>query len=436
MYVEIFKPAIRCLQLLVVFFVVSSFFGCGSPEQARTRLDFWAIGSEVEKIGEMLDEFRRENPDIELRVQQIPWLAAHEKLLTAFAGDATPDVCQLGNTWIPEFGTLGALEPLDSYIRSSKSIDPSDYFPGLWKTNEVNSQVFGIPWYADTRLLFYRKDMLAKAGWSSPPRTWDEWLTAMRDVKRKVNPSGYAILMPTNEWEHLTILGLQTGTSMLRDGDRFANFDSTEFRRALEFYARLFEEGLAPPVTNTQISNYWEEFGRGYFAMYITGPWNIGEFRRRLPENLQNEWATAPLPRPQGAEFGFSQAGGSGLAIFKQSDHKEAAWRLIEFLSRPKQLARFYQLTGNLPPRESAWKLGRIDEDAPVAAFHEQLKHVVPLPRVPEWEQITTHIIRAGQAVIAKQKTVAEAVSDLDRQVNELLDKRRWMVARHEAQQN
>jgi len=71
-----------------------------------------------------------------------------------------------------------------------------------------------------------------------------------------------------------------------------------------------------------------------------------------------------------------------------------------------------------------------------VAAFHEQLQHVVPLPRVPEWEQITTHIIRAGQAVVAKQKTVAKAVSDLDRQVNELLDKRRWIIARHEAQQN
>ena len=170
MHVDICRVASRCSRFLIFLLVVSSFAGCGSKEQSRTRLDFWAIGSEVEKIGEIFDEFRLENPDIELRVQQIPWLAAHEKLLTAFAGDATPDVCQLGNTWIPEFGALGALEPLDSYIQRSNVVDPKDYFPGLWKTNEVEGHVYGIAWYADTRLLFYRKDMLAKAGWTKAPR--------------------------------------------------------------------------------------------------------------------------------------------------------------------------------------------------------------------------------------------------------------------------
>ncbi|MEX2308873.1 MAG: sugar ABC transporter substrate-binding protein [Pirellulales bacterium] len=396
-------------------------------------MDFWAIGSEVEKIAELFDKFERENPDIGLRVQQIPWLAAHERLLTAFAGEATPDVCQLGNTWIPEFATLGALEPLGAYIDRSPAVDPRDYFPGLWETNRMDDEVYGIAWYADTRLLFYRKDMLAQAGWPEPPRTWSEWIASMRDIKRKVNPNGYAILMPTNEWEHLTILGLQTGTEMLRDGGRYANFTSPAFRRAMKFYATLFQEGLAPPVRNTEISNYWEEFGRGYYAMYVTGPWNIGEFRRRLPTDQQDDWATAPLPRPDGSQFSVSQAGGSGLAIFRRSPHKQAAWRLVEFLSRPEQQVRFYKLTGNLPTRESAWQLGRLEEDPPVRAFHEQLEHVVPLPRVPEWEQITTKIMEAGQAVVRGGKTVDEALADLDRAVDRMLDKRRWMLARHTA---
>lgn len=430
------KLAIRNLQLAILCFAVSFAIGCTAADNSRTTLNFWAIGSEVEKIGELFDEFKRQNPDIDLRVQQIPWLAAHEKLLTAFAGDATPDVCQLGNTWIPEFAALGALEPLEPYIERSHAIEPADYFPGLWETNRMDGHVYGIPWYADTRLLFYRKKMLAQAGWTKPPQTWDEWLTAMRDVKRKVNPNGYAILMPTNEWEHLTILGLQTGTAMLRDDGRFANFNSPQFRRALEFYAQLFDEKLAPPVRNTEISNYWEEFGRGYFAMYVTGPWNIGEFRRRLPADIQDDWTTAPLPRPDGAEFSISQAGGSGLAIFRRSEHKEAAWRLVEFLSRPEQLVRFYELTGNLPPRESAWKLGKLADDPPVRAFHEQLEHVVPLPRVPEWEQITTKIMEAGQSVVARRKTIDKALVDLDRAVDDMLDKRRWMLAQREAHPN
>jgi multiple sugar transport system substrate-binding protein len=430
------QTAVRYSQLAVFCLTIILFPGCCASDNSRTKIEFWAVGSEVEKIGELLDDFRRENPDVDVRIQQIPWSAAHEKLLTAFAGDATPDVCQLGNTWIPEFATLGALEPLDRYIERSKSVDKEDYFAGLWKTNELDSHVYGIPWYADTRLLFYRKDLLAKAGWNSPPRTWSEWLATMRDLK-KLNPKQYAILMPTNEWEHLSILGMQAGSQLLRDDGRYANFDTPEFRKAFEFYASLYDEGLAPVVTKEQSANYWEEFARGHFAMYITGPWNIGEFRLRLPPELQDKWATAPFPRPDDAKFGVSQAGGSGLAMFKRSKNKEAAWRLVEFLARPEQLVRFYQLTGNLPPRESAWRLGKIASDPPVSAFHEQLEHVVPLPRVPEWEMIaTTQIARAVQAVVAHEQTVDQAIADLDRRVNDVLEKRRWLLARHDSRQN
>lgn len=393
-------------------------------------IDFWAIGSEGEQVAELVRQFERENPTLRVRVQQIPWTAAHEKLLTAFAGNATPDVCQLGNTWIPEFAALGALEPLDDRVAGSDVIRPGDYFPGVWETNRVLDRLYGLPWYADTRILFYRRDILAEAGWSESPRTWDEWLAAMRQIKRNVGPDRFAVLIPTNEWEQPTILGLQTGTEMLRDDGRYGNFQSPAFRRAFEFYVDLFAEGLAPPVRNTEISNVWEEFARGYFAMYITGPWNIGEFRRRLPPSVQDQWATAPLPRPATTKFSVSQAGGCGLVLFRGSRCQDAAWRLIEFLSRPAVQVQFYELTGNLPPRDSAWELGRLAEDERMRAFHQQLEHVVPLPRVPEWEQITTKIMQAGQAVIGERKSADEALADLDRDVDNLLDKRRWMLAR------
>jgi multiple sugar transport system substrate-binding protein len=391
---------------------------------------------------------------LRVRVQQIPWNAAHEKLLTAFAGDATPDVCQLGNTWIPEFATLGALEPLDRRVSQSSVVEPKDYFPGLWETNRMQDHVYGVPWYADTRLLFYRRDLLEEAGYTQPPETWDEWLNVMRAIKRRarveryevvtrrsdggapqimnIEVDRYALLIPTNEWEQPSIFALQTGTEILRDDGRFGNFRSPEFRQAFEFYVGLFAEKLAPAKRNTEISNVWEEFARGYFAMYVTGPWNIGEFRRRLPAEMQDKWATAPLPRPATSNHSISQAGGCGLVIFKRSQSKDAAWRLIEFLSRPEEQVRFYQLTGNLPPRESSWRQGKLEDDPQVRAFHVQLQHVAPLPRVPEWEQVTTMITQQGQAVIAGRKTVDEALVELDRSVDAVLEKRRWMLAREE----
>ena len=84
--------------------------GCGrrttDPDGA---LDFWAMGREAEVVASLLAAFHARHPTVQVRVQQLPWTAAHEKLLTAFAGDALPDVCQLGNTWLPEFSALGAL---------------------------------------------------------------------------------------------------------------------------------------------------------------------------------------------------------------------------------------------------------------------------------------------------------------------------------------
>ena len=116
-----------------------------------------------EVVATLLPEFERAHPGIRVDVQQLPWSAAHEKLLTAFAGDATPDICQLGNTWIPEFVALRALEPLDAFIAAS-SVDPRDFFDGIWDTNVVAERVYGVPWYVDTRLLFYRRDLLEAAG--------------------------------------------------------------------------------------------------------------------------------------------------------------------------------------------------------------------------------------------------------------------------------
>src|SRR4051794_25785027 len=76
---------------------------CGEPQDGRVTLDFWAMGREGEVVQELTREFERQHPDIRVRVQQVPWSAAHEKLLTAYAGDAMPDVFQLGSTWVPEF---------------------------------------------------------------------------------------------------------------------------------------------------------------------------------------------------------------------------------------------------------------------------------------------------------------------------------------------
>jgi multiple sugar transport system substrate-binding protein len=113
------------------------------------------------------------------------------------------------------------------------------------------------------------------------------------------------------------LLGLQRGSPLLaEDGTRGA-FSGPEFRAAAEFYVGVFREGLAPIVSCSQLGNAYQEFARGNIAVWMTGPWNLGEFRRRLSAAEQALWMTAPLPAPDGSPWpGVSFSGGSSLAVF------------------------------------------------------------------------------------------------------------------------
>jgi multiple sugar transport system substrate-binding protein len=386
------------------------------------------MGREGEVVAELLPEFERENPGIRVRVQQIPWTAAHEKLITAHVGGSTPDLSQLGNPWVPEFAAIRALEPLERRLRESSEIDSSVFFPGILETNRVQDHLFGVPWYVDTRVLFYRRDLLAEAGFDSIPRSWDEWRTAMVALKQVVGPERYPIFLPINEWTVPVVLGLQAGSTLLDSDATHGAFAGAEFRRAYRFYLGLFADRLAPPVANTEIANLYQEFARGYVCMYVTGPWNLGEFRRRLPPELQDAWTTSALPGPTGRESGLSLAGGSSLVVYAHSPHQDEAWRLVEFLLRPEQQVAFWELTGDLPAHRAAWNDSALARDPEMHAFREQLERAVPTPKVPEWEQIAVKLQERTELAARLAAPAESVLALLDADVDHLLEKRRWLI--------
>jgi multiple sugar transport system substrate-binding protein len=400
--------------------------GCSGPSDGRTHITFWALGAEGEHVAKLIPGFTALHPDIDVRVQIIPWNAAHEKLLTAFAGESLPDMCQLGNTWIPEFRTLNTIDNLSGWVAGSRTVHDTSYFPGIWDTNVMDSLLYGVPWYVDTRVLFYRSDLLSASGYQNPPSSWDEWF-ALSAAMQKRFPGTYANFFSTNnEWAPPVILGLQMGSSLLKENNTLGDFSGPEFTSAMRAFYSFFKNGWAP-VKTAQIVSVYQAFAEGFFATYITGPWYIGEFTNRLPRFAPGVVDDRPAARPPRRHRALAGRG-SSLVMFSQSKHKAAVWSLIEYLSEPAQQLAFYRLTGDLPARIETWRDPALSGNKFAAAFFAQLGHVRATPKVPEWEQIAQKVREYVELITMDQYTVEEGLKALDREVNVILEKRRWLL--------
>lgn len=395
---------------------------CGRSAGNGDMLTMWAMGNEAASLPEVLRRTGGSSGPA-VRIQPLPWSAAHEKLLTGFAGGSLPAVAQLGNSWLAEFVAIGALAPIPASARSLLA----DQFSSVVETCRIGGELWAVPWYVDTRVQFFRKDLFARAGYDAPPLEWATWRGALQRVRQQAGAGDYAVLLPLNEFEQLLTIALSSGARLLRDFGSRGAFTEPEFKAALAFYKSLFDDRLAPVVTSTQIANIWAEFGRGMFATFLSGPWTIGDLHTRLPREMQGLWATAPNPGPSG--IGSAAPGGSSLVVFRGGT-SDAAWSLVARLMSSDAQVALHTLTGDLPARRSAWERAGLASDPIAAPFGTQLTHATAVPKVAEWERIVTEMQRVAEQMVRGQYTIDAAAREIDRRADRLLEKRRWMLER------
>ncbi|MFL5628036.1 MAG: extracellular solute-binding protein, partial [Ktedonobacteraceae bacterium] len=232
--------------LVLVLLTMSLLAACGGGggsggNSNSANLTVWGMGTEGDSLKVLANDFMKQNPGIHVQVQAIPWTDAHQKLLTAVAGTQTPDVAQMGTTWMAEFAKTGALDTPPS------SISQSSFFPSAWNTAVSNGTAYGVPWYVDTRVLFYRTDIAQKAGITHPPTNWDELLADARAMKQK-GGSKYGIFLASNDWEELLPFIWQNNGQVYKGGQFTLN--SPEVVQALSYYQTFFKEGLTPQTVS------------------------------------------------------------------------------------------------------------------------------------------------------------------------------------------
>lgn len=415
----------QLVHLLAAMPVVPALGGCAARD--RNELTIWAMGKEAAQLPALLETLKLPSSTPPISVQPIAWTAAHEKLLTGFVAGSLPEIGQIGNSWIAEMAAIGAIAPVPAKAEQLLT----DQFPAVVDTNLIGGKIWAVPWYVDTRIQYYRKDLFERAGYSSPPATWDEWKAALEKVKAVAGEGNFAILLPLNEFEHLLTFALSAGARLLRDNGTRGAFSDPEFRSALDFYKSLFDDKLAPAISSVQVSNIFDEFFKGYFSLFIAGSWMIGDLKARTSPAKGATWGTAPNPGPHG--MGSAATGGSSLVVFADAAHRDAAWDVVSRLLAPAAQHRFHELTGDLPARRSVWTDLGLANDAIFAPFAAQLENAAALPKVPEWERIAAEMQNIAERVVRGEFTIPAATKELDRRADRILEKRRWMMERGRA---
>jgi len=378
---------------------------------ATGEVQIWAMGNEGEVLKELAAQFEEENPDATIDVTAVPWDGAHDRIATAIAGGEVPDVTMLGTTWVGEFAATGAFEPTPEGL-----VDESSFFEGSWGTAVVDDVAYGVPWYVDTRVLYYRTDMAEAAG-VEPPTTWDEYKAFAQAMKDQGAASGVS-LPPGgfDSWQYvLPLVWQQGGDVMTEDGSAFA-FNSPEWQEAFAFYASFFQEGLSEPV-RLEGGEIEQKFISGEVGSFYSGPFHVGLLRDQGGAEFEDKFAVAMVP---GEDSRTSFTGGGNLAVFNDTDNRDAAWKFVRWLSQPETQIEWYGISTDLPSVQSAFEDPIFADDPYLSVFAEQLGDSKAPPAIPTWAQVSAVIDQQLEAVTRGETTVEEALASLQSQAESI----------------
>jgi len=406
-----------------------------SPEvkdpSSPTTITFatWATASPDGKktYNKLAAQFHAIHPNITVKFQEVPAEEMQTKLTTQIAGGNPPDTALVDSSTVSSFAPRRAVLNLEDYISKSKAVVKDDYVDAFAAMGSYNGDLYSLPLDGESTGLFYRKDLFEAAGISDPPKTWAEMEA---DAQKLTNPAKkqYGIAMFASQYEtsYYYYPFLYQAGGKQSEGDK-VGFTSPAGVKAAEYYTGLAK--YSPP--DLWASNSWDgrvSFANGKVGMYIAGAWFAGEMLNSYPK-ITGKWDTAPLPTMDEGSPCATTIAGDYLIIPSAGKNHDAAWKWIEFLSAPQNMALIDLGTkahpsSLLPPRQSLLSDPTVFDANPyLAGFADNMKcGITDLSDNKNWGEVDGGPLSdaLAQAIYGK-KTASQAFSDVEAQANEIM---------------
>lgn len=281
----------------------------------------------VPVVQAVLDEFENQYR-IHVNLNILNWETGHSELTKGAIYNRGPDVSEIGSTWISDLIAMNALRafsPLDlKHIGS-----PEEFIPASWKTAQAGDErMWAIPYTANIYLIYYRKDLLRKAGVEEA--TAFQSHAQIAETVKKLAQSGVPMPIALPDDRHALLHSLASwiwgygGDFCTADGKQ-ALFDQPESLTAIRDYFSLLHSLTHASIKKLEHERSINLFCQGEAAIHFHDVPAIATEHEMLPHVFEN-WGFAPFPNPY-------FIGGTNLVVWQHSPNVESALTLVRYLT-------------------------------------------------------------------------------------------------------
>ncbi len=362
----------------------------------------------------MADEFHKANPGITVKVEVVNWDNLLQKLQTDISGGTNPDISIIGTRWLLDFVKDDQAQPLDPMM----SAEFKGRFIGTFlKPGQIGGKTYGLPIAASARAMYYNKDLLAKAGITTPPATWDEVAADGAKLKPLGIPA-FGIQGKQIETDVYWYYALWTYGGDVVGPDGKAAFDSKAGIDSLTMYKSLIDKGYTQDgVTNYAREDLQNLFKQGRVAMMITAPFLINQIATEAPKL---NYGVAAVPKQT---TNATYAVTNSVVIFKNSKVKPAAFKFLDFLFTKAPRLQFNKNEGFLPTTKAVANDPYFTKNERLQVFVKLLPDAHFAPTVTGWEDTAKAVSDAVQSVYLGKATPEAALKTAAAQANTALGK-------------
>ena len=400
--------------------------GAGKTGNGKIVLDFWNgfTGPDGKTMQGIVTQFQKDNPDIIVHTQIIPWGTYYDKLTLSLAYGGAPDVFIVHASRLPEFASFGKLHRVgDLLATANPPLKSTDFAKVPWGATFYNGTQYALPLDTHPAGLYYNTKLFKEAGVvdaegnAKPPTTLTEFLDdaskLTKDTDGDGRPDQWGFVFTNFRANWMTFANQYGGDFISPDGKRCVIDSPQSIQASQLMHDLIYKYKIAPKPDGI---DSWLAFRQGKVAMAMEGIYMLNS----LQEQTGLQFAGAPVP-----QFGPIPATWGGSHLLAQPDgispeRSKAAWRLMKYIS---DHSFTWAAGGQVPARNVVRNSADFQTLTLQAQFAKELPYVHYEPLIPKDNSIFQFVDPAIEAVLLDLDTPQHAMSEAQRRVNQLLER-------------